>query len=317
MTRALLAAFLILALGAHDAAAAVIRNLPEANETRTPPPTIDGGQANDLRKIAPDIEGDSAQLYATKPLLMKDLQEIEPPPGAILSNMKKAEMEPGAKKMREEAMRESALSYGARGSLGARTWEIRRQLLTREKYLDRVFNFRSLLIATQSGLLIEPPIIGESMENVKVENDGQQAAVADTIYNIGREAKIVTAPRDWRVYLEREWGGLEPPPAELMPRTPEERKLWRGWVKQGWEEGMKQADAVFKADLDRLVADYKGMVRYRELLAQGMVSAPFALQVDRGVTGGGKEMRIGDRALQITGPSELKAETSEWTPASR
>ena len=45
------------------------------------------------------------------------------------------------------------------------------------------------------------------------------------------------------------------------------------------------------------------MIRYRKLLAQGIVSAPYALQIDRGVTGGGDEMRIGDRAVTITGPS--------------
>lgn len=316
MRRATLAAFALL-LFVHGAAmAAVIRPLPAANEERTPPPTIDGGSTTASRLLADDIDKEGAAMMATKPMLMSDLQEVEAPPGSLLSPKDK-KMDPKAREMREMAMRDAALSYGARGALGARTWEIRRQLLAKERYLDRVFNFRSLLISTGSGLLIEPPIIGASLENVKVETDGQQAAVADTIYNIGREAKIVTASRDWRVYLEREWGGLEPPPAELMPSNFDERKLWRGWVKQGWEEGMKQADAVFKADLDRLVADYKGMVRYRELLAQGMVSAPYALQVDRGVTGGGKEMRIGDRALQITGPSQLKPETSEWTPVNR
>lgn len=256
------------------------------------------------------------QLQSTRPLLLTDLQNVKAPPGALISKKKK-EMEPKAREMRETAMRESALSYGARGALGARTWEIRRDLLKKESYLDRVFDFRSLLIATGSGLLIEPPIIGEAQENLKVEDDGQQAAVADKIFNIGREAKIVTAPRDWRVYLEREWGGIEPPPAELIPVDERERGIWKAWVKQGWDQGIGQADAIFRADLDRLVADYKGMVRYRELLAQGMVSQPYALQVDRGVTGGGKEMRVGDRQIQITGKSELKTDVNEWTPVSR
>lgn len=279
----------------------------------TAPPSL----AADRGTLRADVDSDQAVLDNTKPILLTDLQEIKPPPGAILSKQDKADLNPQAKEMREKAIRESALSYGARGSLGARTWEIRKELLAKEAYLDRVFNFRQLLIPTGSGLLIEPPIIGESLENLTIEDDGQQAAVADAIYNIGREAKIVTAPRDWRVYLEREWGGLEPPPAELIPATDSERKAWRAWVKEGWLEGLKQADAVFQADLDRLVADYKGMIRYRQLLAQGMVSQPYALQVDRGVTGGGKEMRIGDRAIQITGPSQLKAETSEWNPGSR
>ena len=59
------------------------------------------------------------------------------------------------------------------------------------------------------------------------------------------------------------------------------------------------------------------MVRYRLLLSQGMISPPYALQVDRGITGGGEEMRIGDRAVQITGVPELITGYDQWQPASR
>ena len=59
------------------------------------------------------------------------------------------------------------------------------------------------------------------------------------------------------------------------------------------------------------------MVRYRTLLAKGMVSPPYALQVDRGVTGGGNEMRVGDRAISITDPSKLQTGTQGWQPANR
>jgi defect-in-organelle-trafficking protein DotC len=53
------------------------------------------------------------------------------------------------------------------------------------------------------------------------------------------------------------------------------------------------------------------------LLAQDMVSQPYALHVDRGVTGGGDVMRVGDRAVQITGKPELKPGSDTWLPASR
>ncbi|HNQ92190.1 MAG TPA: type IV secretory system conjugative DNA transfer family protein, partial [Alphaproteobacteria bacterium] len=66
------------------------------------------------------------------------------------------------------------------------------------------------------------------------------------------------------------------------------------------------------------VADFDGMVRYRKLLAQGMVSPPFAQQIDRGVTGGDDgAMRIGDRAVVITGTPQLISGSQEWQPASR
>jgi hypothetical protein len=63
--------------------------------------------------------------------------------------------------------------------------------------------------------------------------------------------------------------------------------------------------------------DFVGMSRYRELLAQGMISPPYALHEDYGVTGGGAEMRVGDRGLTITGPSALISRSDRWTTAPR
>jgi len=41
------------------------------------------------------------------------------------------------------------------------------------------------------------------------------------------------------------------------------------------------------------------------------------MQVDRGVTGGGNEMRIGDRALSLTELPQLQTRSEEWQPANR
>lgn len=222
-----------------------------------------------------------------------------------------------AQKIRMDALREAALSYGARGGLARRTWEIRQKLDANATNLDMTYNFRALLMAAPSGLLIEPPIVTESQQNVIVSPDGQEAAVTDMMLKIGREARIVTAAREWRTYLERDWGKVEPPPNVLLPKNDEERLAWAKWVAQGWEAGYKQGDEVFQADIDRMVRDYTGMVRYRWLLAQNMISAPFALQEDRGVTGGGDQMRIGDRALSITGQSQLQARPENWQAVPR
>lgn len=228
-----------------------------------------------------------------------------------------SEQERFAQKIRLDAVREAALSYGARGGLARRTWEIRQKLDQNANDLDRVYNFRALLMSAPSGLVIEPPVVTESQRNVIVSSDGQEAAVTDLMLQIGREARIVTAAREWRTYLERDWGKVEPPPNVLLPKNDEERVAWAKWVAQGWEAGYKQGDEIFQADIDRLVRDYTGMVRYRWLLAQNMITAPFALQEDRGVTGGGDEMRIGDRALSITGQSQLQARPENWQAVPR
>lgn len=223
----------------------------------------------------------------------------------------------GGLDIREDAVKEAALSYGARGGLAWRTYYIRQQLEQSARYLDKVFDFRRLLISAPSGFLIEPPIITEAENNTIVENGGMQAAVTDRMFNINANVKIVTAPKTWRQYLEREWGEVDPPPNILRPTNSEERAVWIKQVERGWAEGVKQADEIFESDLNLLVAHFRGMVRYRILLAQEMVTPTLAVQTDRGVTGGGNQMRIGDRAVQIVDIPQLVPESREWQPANR
>ena len=220
--------------------------------------------------------------------------------------------------IRGDALKEAALSYGARGGLSWRTYYIRQSLNEQARYLDKVFNFKHLLISAPSGLLIEPPIISEMYDAMLIEQSGTEAAVADRVLNIGRNAKIVSNARTWNLYLERQWGEVVPPPDILRPVNEEEREIWIKHVEMGWVKGIEQADEIFQTDLNQLVADYQGMIRYRSLLAQGMVSPPYAMQVDRGVTGDGNTMRVGDRALTITDPSKLQVKRyKEWQPVNR
>jgi len=252
------------------------------------------------------------------------IEEIPPPPSKEqLVSIKKEKRskdddEPSMPlDIRNDAVKEAALSYGARGGLNWRTYYIRQEMETRARYMDKVFDFRQLLIAAPSGLLIEPPVIGESVDAMVIDGGGQEAAVADRVYNIGRNARIVSAARTWRMYLERQWGEVNPPPDILLPNSDKEQHDWNEWFDKGWQAGVEQADEIFQADLNKLSSDYQGMVRYRTLLSQGMVSPPYALQVDRGVTGGGNEMRVGDRNVSITGLPELQTGTQEWSPVNR
>lgn len=219
--------------------------------------------------------------------------------------------------IRLDALKEAAVSYGARAGLASRTYEIRQEVDRRARHMDKIFDFQRLLIPAPSGFLIEPPIVSEAVNATLVDWDGQQAAVSDRIYNIINNARIVSAPRNWRSYVERDWGTVEPPPDILRPEDEEEREIWVEYVRKGWEQGVLQANEVFQEDLNLLNADFQGMIRYRVLLSQGMISPPYALQVDRGITGDGEEMRVGDRAVQITGVPELMTGFDEWQPASR
>ena len=252
---------------------------------------------------------DNHESTSPPPPVLRDLQEQ--------STGVEVKAEALGLQIRAEALREAALSYGARGGLAFRTFEIQRRLAEYDTSLSKTFSFPRLLVAAPSGLLLEPPIVSEAQRAVLVNSGGQAAAVADRIYRINRGARIVTAARNWRLYLERDWGRVEPPPSILLPKDSDERAHWREWIREGWNAGVQQAEETFEADLDRMTSDFIGMVRYRELLAQGMISPPYTLADDRGITGGGSEMRIGDRGVEITGQSALIPRSNVWTPATR
>jgi defect-in-organelle-trafficking protein DotC len=218
--------------------------------------------------------------------------------------------------VRADSQKEAALSYGLRGGLAWRTYQINQRLERFADPLSRTYNFRQLLMGAPGGVYVEPPVVEEQLEALKIADQGQSAALTDKILTISANARLVTTARDWRTYLERTWGRPDPPPNTLLPKTPEEQANWATWVKDGWQKGIEQADDIFTEDLARLNRDFTGMVRYRKLLAEAVVSAPYAGLVDRGVTGGGLEMRIGDRAVTITGPAQLKTQSNSWRPIS-
>ncbi len=262
-------------------------------------------------------------LMAATPVMAQEWSALDvAPPPPSLDDLREQEIGAGQDKetvvglqIRNDAIREAALSYGARGGLAHRTFEVQRRLAEYDTSLSKTFSFSRLLIAAPSGFLIEPPIVSEAQRATLVKGSGQQAVVADRVYRINKGARIVTAPRDWHLYLERDWGRVDLPPKLLLPKSYEERNQWRELVTEGWEAGVQQANETFEADLDRLTNDFIGMARYRELLAQGMISPPYAMHEDRGVTGGGTEMRVGDRGVAITGPSVLIPRSEKWTTA--
>lgn len=263
-------------------------------------------------------EKDDSGISLPTPPEMENLQDVHGAHGTSYDISDEAISKQMALDTRRDAQREAALSYGARGGLAKRNYQIMERLKDYEKVLDGVFNFRTLLIKAPSGLLIEPPIVRETVDTMVIAQGGDEAAVADQVLKINRQAKIVSAPREWRQYLVMTYpGDIPPPPRVLWPKSRGEQAEWNTWVKQGWDAGYGQGEQIFETSLNRLVADYSGMVRYRMLLAQGKISQPYALHEDRGVTGGKNEMRVGDRALRITGPSQFLTGADLWNPADR
>jgi len=212
---------------------------------------------------------------------------------------------------RKELVRETALSVGARSGLAWRAKALNETVVDRADYLDVIFNFRALVLEDN----VIPPVLVESRYAVNLDTP-HELRVADRQYKIIKQSRFVTAAPVWQDYLIMNEKKPEMPDATLLPRKDdkEEQAIWEKFTAIGWIRGVEQADMIFAENLNRIRRDYQGMLRYRVLLAQNMVSAPQVAARDLGITGGGDEMSINDRTLVIRSLPALKADNGQWQP---
>ena len=169
------------------------------------------------------------------PPSLEALQAVRPTPGH-------KHMSP----MRATALREAALSYGARGGLAAQSYAIDLLLARYQSRLDETFGFGRIVLPISDGqTLMVPPIVTEAEMAFALAPGGQTAKETARVYQITQEARLASAPPDWRSYLVRTWAYPVKPPRDLRPRTQDEVTGWNRWVAQGWALGEQQATQIF------------------------------------------------------------------------
>lgn len=218
-------------------------------------------------------------------------------------------------RLRAPAMRDAALSYGARAGLSWASREINKTLQARAAELTRTYDFQHLLIKGPHGAHILPPVISEALDTWESFDAGKTLRVADASYEIIEQARFTPVAPLWQGYLVRDYSVPEPPPNALLPRNAGERDAWKRWVSEGWDMGIQQANEIFDADLKRLERDLMGMLRYKKMLEENKVSAPILAEGNLGVTGTGQDMRVNDRAMRITRDPVLELDPGKWNAA--
>lgn len=254
-----------------------------------------------------NVSGDSAY-WAGGNAAPKDLSRE----GIMSSNMQNWDNN-SENTARLQSIQVAAASLGSQAGLAARTAQIQRALAGRARDFDRAFNFGSLLL--EPGFL--PPVVSEGRNSYNQPNDNE-ARASDWVFKIERPARIVSATPTWRTYLLGNSTPAVRPDNSVLPKTKEEKQLWDEWAQKGWDEGARLADQNFEANLARLKQDFEGMVRFKTLYEQGLVSKPRLARANMGVTGGGDEMAINDRIIRVTEKAAFDANKSNWsTPVPR
>lgn len=215
----------------------------------------------------------------------------------------------GVNSFRYAAIQETALGMGARGGLAYRSIQINNMLDSQAKTLDLAFNFTGQLLAHN----VLPPVLVEGRDSLNLDGDSA-IRLSDRTYKIAQQARFVTAAPTWRNYLWMDYRRPTPPDRSLLPKNPREDVLWKHYIKLGWKQGMAQADTIYASNLDRLRRDYNGMLLYRKLLMQNMVSLPFVARTELGITSEAGEMRVNDQILRITALPQMQTNSKTWNP---
>jgi len=223
-----------------------------------------------------------------------------------LSNNKKSAFNMGD--LRMQALRDTALSVGARGGLADRSKTLNELLTKRDRLLTRAFNFQAMLLDKN----VLPPVLIEGRDTLEIGRSADVIRLGDRNYQILYQARFVTAPPTWRDYLWMMFEKPKAPDRSLLPKTNSEKTVWQAYITEGWRAGEQQAELIFAENLARLKRDYEGMIRYRTLLAENMVSAPYVAETDLGITGDSQNMTVNDRLLRITAFPELQLNSDLW-----
>lgn len=226
--------------------------------------------------------------------LREDSQNIGGPPRAL-------------SQLRVKALEDTAMSLSAQGGLAWASREINERLNHDKWYLETVYNFNGMMLT--HGVL--PPVLVQGDNSLNLA-DPSTIRVADKTYKIIQQARFATTAPHWRDYLWMTYPRPEIPHKFLLPRTNEEAKIWQKAIRVGWQKGIQQSVSIYQQNLARLKRDFQGMILYRKLLQEHMVSAPFVSRTELGVTGDGSDMRINDQVLRITELPKLQTDSSGW-----
>jgi defect-in-organelle-trafficking protein DotC len=212
-------------------------------------------------------------------------------------------------KIRLQAIKETAGTLGARGALAWRGQRINASLEQQASYMDHVFDFNQLILKNN----VLPPVLTESSGNLTLDNSDTIRS-SDRAYKIVLPARFATTAPSWRDYLWMLYKKPVMPDKTLLPTSKAEAEVWNAYLKKGWEEGLTQANDIFAVNLSRLKRDYLGMLLYRKLLRQNIISSPTVSKADLGVTGDKNELHINDQITRITVHSALNPSSNEWKP---
>lgn len=214
-----------------------------------------------------------------------------------------------AQKARAQAVIDTGLSVGLKAGLAWQLRNVEAAVSKVSRDLEQIYDFNPLLIQSR----VVPPVISEARNLYNQEGD-YAVRLSGAYYRIERQARFASVAPNWREYLTFpkatvDRNGLM---SVLMPATEEERAVWRVAVKNGWEQGVEQANIMLTQAMDRLNRDFVGVTRFHRFVIAGKISMPAIATEDIPVSRGGAAMAVDETLLRITTLPEFNSKLDTW-----
>lgn len=212
--------------------------------------------------------------------------------------------------MRLKAVSVEAFSWGIQEGAYYRNNEIQSLLNENSFILNKSVTLSKFLI---DGKMLMPTVL--EAERIYVKNNDREARSVNMSYTLDKSPRIVSQAPTWRDYLVRVMDKPRLPIANAYPRNNAERSIWEKEFKRGWLKGEKQADSIFSSDLNKMLKDVTGLYRFRNLLAQNIVSLPKLIKNKSSVMllDSGKTINLNDVKYRIQVDARFNKVT-EWKP---
>ncbi|MBL4788102.1 MAG: type IV secretory system conjugative DNA transfer family protein [Kordiimonadaceae bacterium] len=184
--------------------------------------------------------------------------------------------------------------------------------------LDKVYYFPYVMVRTDTGALILPPVVEEYGAEVTLLENGNALLERDARLVISKPARLIAGNHTWRSYFNFPRNQINRGDERGWPKNDRERALWSETLTKAWARGRKKAQSLFDQRFSDLEADYIGMLRYLEYVDRGMISTIYVAKNDRGVkvSSNGREMEIGGRFVRITRHASFDGTVKSWKPIS-
>lgn len=209
--------------------------------------------------------------------------------------------------LRARAQRRAAYTLAVQTAVRWRYGHIDQELLAHSAMLNRIYDMRPLLL---NGGRVVPPAIGAASDAFRLYSPNSAASTVTT-YRILMPARIATVMPTWRQYLIQDYTVTDRVNPVLLPRNDTERQLWKAAVTRGWKQGLWLAARLFRTNLAALTRDMVGMIRFKRLANQGLVSVPILATNMPRIEVEGRTLEIGRREFRITQNAAWRPE-SEW-----